>query len=76
MVFVNTAMLTHLIMFSQSLTPLYQPTMGVAEPEDGVNRRRQTQLSASATKAAEDYETAMMYCREELTPELVRSSSF
>jgi hypothetical protein len=50
--------------------------MGVAEPEDGVNRRRQTQLSASATKAAEDYETAMMYCREELTPELVRSSSF
>jgi len=64
------AMLTHQIIFSQSLTPLYQPTMGVAEPEDGVNRRRQTQLSASATKTAEDYETAMMYCKEELTPEI------
>lgn len=66
-------MLSHQIIFSQSLTPLYQPNMGVAEAEDGVNKRRQTYLTANATKAAEDYETAMNYCREELLPEIVNS---
>ncbi|KAG2180997.1 hypothetical protein INT43_008579 [Umbelopsis isabellina] len=64
------AMLSHQIIFSQSLTPLYQSNMGVAEAEDGVNKRRQTYLTANATKAAEDYETAMNYCREELSPEI------
>lgn len=65
-------MLSHQIIFSQSLTPLYQPAMGVPEPEDGVNRRRQTQPSHSATKAAEDYEACMQACKDELTPEIVR----
>jgi hypothetical protein len=64
-------MLSHQIIFSQSLTPLYQPNMGVAEAEDGVNKRRPTYLTATATKVAEDYETAMNYCREELSPEFV-----
>ncbi|KAG2176568.1 hypothetical protein INT44_007231 [Umbelopsis vinacea] len=64
------AMLSHQIVFSQSLTPLYQPTMGVPEPEDGINRRRQTQLSHSATKTAEDYEACMQACKDELTPEI------
>jgi hypothetical protein len=68
----ETAMLSHQIIFSQSLIPLYQPAMGVPEPEDGINRRRQTQLSHSATKAAEDYEACMQACKDELTPEIVR----
>jgi hypothetical protein len=47
--------------------------MGIPESEDGINRRRQTQLSHSATKTAEDYEACMQACKDELTPDIVRN---
>lgn len=52
------------------ISVIYNPQIGVGMEEGGVQRRVQS-TPAAATVAANDAETAMMYCRDEIIPQLV-----
>lgn len=52
------------------ISTIYNPQIGVEMEEGGVQRRVQS-TPAAATEAANDAEAAMMYCRDEILPQLV-----
>ncbi|KAI7867905.1 uncharacterized protein EV154DRAFT_540912 [Mucor mucedo] len=51
------------------ISTIYNPQIGVEMEEGGVQRRVQS-TPAAATEAANDAEAAMMYCRDEILPQL------
>ena len=54
-----------------TIEEIYNPMMGVQQSEEGVIKRRPSEASSEAIQTAQDYATAMTYCRDEILQELV-----
>ncbi|KAI9247696.1 hypothetical protein BDA99DRAFT_253801 [Phascolomyces articulosus] len=63
-------MLEHQMEGAVTIEEMYNPMMGVQQSEDGVVKRRPSEVSSEAVQAAQDYATAMTYCRDEILQEL------